>query len=584
MASPSAPHPLSWKLTEQIVADWNWTKLKQQFDACRWNEDNAKKLVTHIRRYAGIVSPHSSESARGKKQKFLESLRDLLHSSAHKILAQELTSLIAEIKMIETGYSRILDALEDMKRENHADESILCELMQETVRGGEKMLLAMNAKNAEVGEFRATTRYTALDGQTVEVDRANSINMIIATMTAKMFGIANGWFGPDGLLTLPKTYRQRTGCPNHVRKIGALGLAWHNLEHTEKRLRFLGGRLKFYGSINLPENAPSDFRTAIEYLPANDEIELYDKIANLRLKEKANQNLLEMLTQVRHNFGGCNKTTKLAPAEFLSNEEMHGYFHLTESLAFDISEDPKKYGGLRLIEWLRGYATLQQFVHDKFKRNRPRSVLIELPQEDYIRLLVSVGLCEKSAKAFIAAMCFTKHSDDFFDNPLIRVEGGNLLLFGQALRNANLPAVLLSMLNKRQIQIRRKGTAFETEVRKLLENQDGIELGSYKGKQKASDGSQEEFELDVVAIWEGKIFLFECKNESLSDGSPSAIAYFESGMRSNVTQTLRLVRGITSYPDILNTAFNGRFTECELRAMPIIPCVIYNKSYARSVP
>ena len=576
-------NPLSWKYTSSIIKKWDWETLNSILETTNWTKEHAVKLMVHIRRFGGVIDQRNDNEIRKKKALFLNSFSEAINDKGHTDLARDITNFRSDIAKFEKSYTQILGALKNLSLKSYPPRSALYNLMLETTTGGQKMLSALIAKQEENQKFESTTRYIDQRHGMVDVDRANSVNITIVSMTAKMFGYANMWFNSAGDLVLPNDYRKSIKDEGYIQSIGSLGLAWRNLEHTERRFRFLKGRLNSYSLLNPPPNAPSDFKGATEYEPFESDIELFDKIANLRAKGKANQNLIEMKAKVILKTKGLNVSTPLPPNDFIADEEIHGYSILTNSLSFDIGADTKKYGDLRLVEWLRGYSALKLFIEEQIDENKPKSSLIELPEKSYLDLLGKNGLNRTKAKVFITSLCFKKSSDDLFDAPLIKIDNGNLLLFGQALRNANLPALILSSLSNRRIQITRKGKAFENEVIKLLNQQDDIEVGTYKGKQ-IGDNVQEEFELDAIAIWQNHIFLFECKNETLSDGTPSAIAYFESDLQANVKQTNRQLRGLKTYPEILNTAFKGRFKESELQQMSLIPCILYNKPYARIGP
>lgn len=86
----------------------------------------------------------------------------------------------------------------------------------------------------------------------------------------------------------------------------------------------------------------------------------------------------------------------------------------------------------------------------------------------------------------------------------------------------------------------------------------------------------EEYEYDVVVWWGDYIFVFECKNHSLSNRHPIQAYYFELQASSDSKQVKRLAEAVTRYPDILREGLGIDPTDKK-----IVPCVLNALPYSR---
>jgi hypothetical protein len=78
-----------------------------------------------------------------------------------------------------------------------------------------------------------------------------------------------------------------------------------------------------------------------------------------------------------------------------------------------------------------------------------------------------------------------------------------------------------------------------------------------------------------VLVWGGYVFLFECKNRSLSGFDPVQAYYFGLENRSNAGQVLRLTDALERYPDILTEQFGP-----EAAGKKIVPCVLNSMPFS----
>jgi hypothetical protein len=152
-----------------------------------------------------------------------------------------------------------------------------------------------------------------------------------------------------------------------------------------------------------------------------------------------------------------------------------------------------------------------------------------------------------------------------------RRDDGQVLIFGPSLLHANAARVLLSRLSSFEQPLDRKGPAFEAEILAFFQEQ---RLHA-RGFRVTREG--EEYEYDAVLAWGGYVFVFECKNRSLSNNRPRASYYFELGIRSAIRQVKRLTEALARFPDIL-----AEQMQIDVSSKTLVPCVLNTLPFARS--
>jgi hypothetical protein len=102
------------------------------------------------------------------------------------------------------------------------------------------------------------------------------------------------------------------------------------------------------------------------------EQEVYDYLANSRLTDRLLQTFMEMDVELRitDRSVGIEGCAKLPPHDLVSPEEAHARVSLSEILGYSIVDDMERPGGLRLLEWVRGYAVLKELGRDRAHKNK----------------------------------------------------------------------------------------------------------------------------------------------------------------------------------------------------------------------
>lgn len=258
----------------------------------------------------------------------------------------------------------------------------------------------------------------------------------------------------------------------------ALAAIWRRWARFERRRRFWRGEWT-------QEPAPAELAAArpgpspdgldvLEYLPG--EAELLDWAAFERSKEVAIQSFAKalLLKQGTPPIKDISEgAVDLLPAAAVRDHELNGAGYLVTVLGQDIFDDDRRFAGLRLVEWLRGYALLG-LLADRASVAGETTLdrhLLHFRKGELEAHLTGAGLGVEAADAFIRHASVHRRSGDLFDTPLLKLPDGEFLLIGMAALNADPGQLTLSRLNSLEVAPKDKGTVFERAVMDLFESQ-----------------------------------------------------------------------------------------------------------------
>lgn len=118
------------------------------------------------------------------------------------------------------------------------------------------------------------------------------------------------------------------------------------------------------------------------------------------------------------------------------------------------------------------------------------------------------------------------------------------------------------------IQLRRKRTAFEQRVIKLLRGH-GLDARRVKVTRDDAD-----YEYDVLAPWGDYVLHFEYKNHGLSGNTPIQAFHFLQEIGYGIEQVDRLREGLVAWPEILTDAFGP-----DIAGKKVVHCLPENETY-----
>lgn len=384
--------------------------------------------------------------------------------------------------------------------------------------------------------------------------------------TVLLLAYQHGWLNTAGEVVLPDAlHRPSIGEIEAVQSVLSLAAAWHGWERAQVRARFAHRPFK-YLPPPFPSNVPAGITSILDVEP-NHDVELVDFIGNDRLLARTNQQYFEMLAKVRRDADpSLDDCTQLAPRAFVSFEEKHGLYTLYEYYSYDVQNDTKRYAGLTLMEWLRGYAILRRLAAELVPATGDHPCP-QLAEAEIVAYLTRGGLSEVTARTFLDHCCLTSRRSDIYDHPFIRVGADRYLFVAPSQRNGILGPIIVSALNGVGTTIRRKGTEFEKRLRKEIQGRDRKVAHFTKTR------DTEEYDYDALMVWGNFCFLFECKNHTLSNGVIQLAYHAQHESVSHATQVRRLVDGLLKHPDMLDDHLP------EARGKLLVPCVVNNLQY-----
>jgi len=571
------------RLKESVVknslGELNWSELRTHLRDISFTCDHLIELCGHIRRYSNLICKYPQKSYERKRNQFFKSLQNFVKTQLGNKAENDFLQEVQLIQTIENGYRGILEFLKNR-----------CSISQHPAPV--RVSASISRACYEYKEFKrrhdlALSKAKDLNmttGVLIEGDDSNRISpdaildslSEAVALTLIMEAYQNNWF-VDDIVILPNLpsvgdeERYQSGSTQF------LALCWRQWQRVEKRRRFLDGDLLKYSDDKRPAGLPDQITTLFEYRPRENglsECEVYDFFANTRLKDRLIQTFMEIAieTGITAHTVGITGGAALPPEQVVSTEECHACITLSELLGYSVFEDNERPGGLRLVEWVRGYVVLKEIVKGRTNtlHASPDNYAVLLTEEELIDTLKMCGLDNDMARQFVAKTCLHRASRDLFDCPLVRIKPSKYLIFGPAVINLNVSMALLSNLSSRGEVLGSKGKAFEQSIREVFRKQN-METFTFRVQR-----DKEEFEYDAIVPWDGYLFLFECKNRSLSGNDPAGTYYFDLEVASQAKQVRRLADALKKYPDIIEQKLGAKYL-----GMRIIPCIVHSLPYSR---
>ena len=570
---------LNESLVKTSLVKLNWEALHTHLQEIHFSSGDLNELLGHIRRCNDLICKRPQERYEQQRNQFFRSLQSFIGVSLGDEAEAELLKEIGLIHKIEHGYHGILDLVSKCSLSQHpapvrvsASISRACYEYKELKTHIDKTLSKAKYLDLTEGPFIEDN-----DGNSMSPDTILESLVETVAMTLVMEAYQNNWFVGE-IVTLPILPSVGDEERYQAGSIQMLALCWRQWERVEKRRRYLEGELLTHSGKDRPVGLPDQIATLFEYCPRDKGLsdrEVYDFIANTRLRDRLVQTFaeIEIETGMSGHTVGIADGAALPPDQVVSNEEYHACYALSELLGFSIVKDTEQSCGLRLLEWVRGYIVLKEIVKGRIDvvQGSGDDYAVLLSENELTSILRSCGLDDLGAKRFIEKTCLHRASRDLFDCPIVKIAETGYLIFGPAVINLNVPMAILSNLSNRSENLERKGKAFERSVMQVFRdrNIDAFSFRVFRDNQ--------EFEYDAVVPWGGYIFVFECKNHSLSGNDPARTYYFDLEVLSHTKQAHRLATALEEYPDIIEQQLGQKYVGGK-----IIPCVVHSLPYATS--
>lgn len=411
---------------------------------------------------------------------------------------------------------------------------------------------------------------------TTESGRSLDPEVALGAILSALMGIIlieaheHRWFDADGTVRLPASALAPHPATVDLKPYLRLAFSWNNWDAAQLAVRFRKANVSIEEQpLEASPTGPANQRHVIVELDADHQ--LPDFIANERLVDRAKQDILAIFhAKLPYSSADGDTIVSLPPKNFINEAELLAVESFEHMLSIDVGSHQQQFQGLTLPEWVRGYALLhaKAIQHPKTAQDTGFPVL---SVKSLAADLQRIGLSPISALRFIDNVSLKRYSRDAFDHPLIRTDSDQVVLVDAAVRSSLIAPVVLSAIaaarqDEEPEQIRQKGFAFEKRMRDLFSSH-GLNPASFTVKR---DG--QEFEFDLLVVWDDYLFLFECKNRLLSSNHATAAYYFEKQINGDIRQVKRLADALARYPDILSThlpqALGKRVVPCVVNALP----------------
>lgn len=571
MTSEPSAQRLKQDIVKQALKTLAWKKLEEHLATINIDEACLDELLAHIRRCTDFIIKRPNLTREHDRIHFIDKLAKFLRQTVGSDAAVRLTQEISLIQLIEAGYSEIMRTLDRTVAAKMLPETQAAAALSRSAYQYRELTKAVQSSVKIRGELTLQSlRIKGEDGASYSPDGILASLVNVTTMTLLLLGHRNNWFDADRFLVLPNLLAPTK---DEIYKAGiteVLAASWRNWERMEQRCRYFNGEIRVLSENNLPHWAPKGAEAVFEYDHITN-VEYFDYLANERLNDRLIQTYQEMLlqTSVEARSSGIGGPLDLPPGYFVSPQEVHSAVSLCEILGYSIVDDHARPCGLRLVEWVRGYATLQCLADERYLNNSTSDLYFTIHHNELRNVLERVGLQEGTADIFINQASLKMSSRDLFDQPLIRIADNTLLVFAPAILNSIPARVTLSTIGNQGEQLARKGKAFEEEMLNFFEQQ-GLSAKSFKFIRNG-----EEFEYDVVVLWDDYIFIFECKNRMISGHNTTAAYYFSLEIKSFIDQVIRLAGALHQFPDAVRER-----TGFDVTNKTIVPCIVNSLPYA----
>ena len=391
---------------------------------------------------------------------------------------------------------------------------------------------AMSAAQANpIGDRISEKLSTAPDGFAATfTDIAFKIDAVLQR-ELRFFGVENDWM--KDTLKIPGHMKE---APLRIAQNRRDALAiLDRVEDTDNRSRLFGG-----GVVSLIVDLPEvKGKLTTGAFPVDWQIAL--TVAGERLQRRINQ------LHDRFRNERSDTISQASSLEDLSKSEELEHFVFNELTGKPVEADGEAFVMLTAWEWIRGYSVLrflaQQYLHDAENPSDP----IRISRTGILDVLVDAGFKPPSSERFVQLCSFNQKSVDLHDCPIIQVGNDDLCLLPFPANTQSVTRLVLSQLSKLGIRFDDKGTVLENRLNRLLS------LHGVRCAPNPSNG-RDAPEIDQLALWEDKLFVFECKFYSLPSENARHQFDFCTYQVDAADQLLKKVKAIESDRSIVERA------------------------------
>lgn len=548
---------------QKAVSRFDWPAVETRLTAVQTDDlkEWAKNLLDVILRDGYLIVRRPDAGQKAIRDTFLEQLRSFLTAQGMAELLDDRADEFASLMHTEAAYQEVLASVRNDLLARLSPEEMIWAAIRAVETSIREMVERIKSSLPGIKHLLdPVTVKLSVDTDGFAASPDDVLNMLQKTLTAtlKMLAYGNGWFDrTSGLLILPDPVPTTD---EHKAIAGGnvyLAAAWSQIERSDGRCRYFNGcvsrePVEFHGVENQDQAAGS--RDTIKFSFENNlEIEMHLAGERLRRMFFGFFVSLHRDPQLAAKIVAAQPVAP-APQSYVSVEEAHGALALSHVFFKSVIEIKTLFGGLTLLEWLRGYAVLQKIAREYAKRPSPAEGIVLVEGATIIQTLVDHGLPDDRARVFFGHVCFGKASDDVFDSPFVRCRDGRFCFITGIAAYLNPAFVVLSQLSSLRCDMTWKGEPFEANTRELFRNH-CVEAVRIHRKVNG-----QELEIDSVILWDEILFVCEDKNYSLPGDKPQSEFWFLKDQLDAAEQVLRKVKAIKANPEIVSEAMGKPVT------------------------
>lgn len=535
---------LSINALERALAKFDWTAVKKLIDAAGGPAAALPGVLESLRRSKEIVFEFPNPTLVAERDAVLNKLQTYFTSSIEvDAVPQALVDIIQTVHIADDGFRRLRDALKETQGPLLGSTMHIAAALELAETDCLKLYraLELQIQNAPNKVIQLRPPYIDESGDIINTEAVTEGYLSFVSMTLLMEAYKNKWFDVNGRVVIPPLPTVTDDAISKVRGNVEIATYWRRWRVVQRRVRALGRRLRVLSSEECAQHAMNWSSTIVVEEGCIDS-DITHLIAHERVSDRLAANFFDLGRELKDRWQTTVKVEGsfqyiLPPRNWISLQEIHGLHGLQQYLGYDVINDTEAPGGLKIVEWVRGYSALMALV-----ASRPD--LHTRTRSGWLHFFAKFGLPASAAEQFLENLTFRKDSHDLFDHPLIRLSNGQLRLVTLAVRSTNIPIVVLSAIGQLNVQLKKKGKAFESMVIERLK-----EAGLSPYAFTANKGN-DEYQYDAVLPWGDYLFVFECKNRALPFGSPIQDHYFNLVTKDNLKQIKRLMKGFDECPDI----------------------------------
>lgn len=514
-------------------------------------QDRIQWLVGEIRQQGYTICRRPVQAEIARRDAFRQSVRTFLDNNNLKPIADEWREDDVAADAVEWGYHQVLASVREQVDGTLPPDRHVWAALRHLETEFAVIRQAISDWRPVDGQVLdpSAIRVTLPDGNRVQPDDHLMTLANASAATLKMLGIANHWFREsDGRLILPIQPQANPTDTIRAANVHALGVVWQVLERSDQHIRFFGGKACVQEADVTDLSGRTD-RAHVLACTLDGTPIIYDQIAHERRSRMLMQfwHQLNWETAAEQNVSNATPIA-LPPTAFVSLEEAFADISISQFLCTTVADHEAEPGGLRIIEWVRGFASLKLFAMQKLNQGNADGPHL-LDRGEIHAFLSARGLSSDKADCFIDSIIFSRQEPDLFDAPLIAVADGQLLLCTDVAGSINPVEVVLSKLATVSADLSWRGPAFEEAVRELFQT-NGI---AARHINRQVNG--ETLEVDCVVFWEGVLFVLECKSMSLSGKSNESTFRFYQEQDHAIKQVTKKRDMLLANQAILEEAF-----------------------------